>query len=79
MLGEPVKREPAGAAARKAAASSLGDGINTRKKGQSKTAASAAACLIDDRFAQVAGDGGLVKGVLAHVAALAHRDDWRHL
>lgn len=30
----------------------------------------------DNRFALRAGDGGLVKGVMAHVAALAKREGW---
>jgi hypothetical protein len=29
-----------------------------------------------EKFAQLPGDGGLVKGVLAHVAALAQVDNW---
>lgn len=41
----------------------------------SKSAASPSTAALR-RFALESGDGGLVKGVLAHVAALAGRDDW---
>ena len=55
---------------------SMAGGSGTSDAASSSISSSATPTPPTAKFAQVPGDGGLVKGVLAHAAALAGRSKW---